>query len=218
MLTFASWIDAVFDHAVPFYDRPWWDEGDEVLFAVPAAEHVAHLTRLFEDPSAALDGFADSQIAQGLYYLIDTGAGGQVRFLMDRAVPLGDRLRGVASMQALFAGLFAPRCTPHLSHLSEAQPKSLNGVCYMWWDILPFGRVDDAAEQRATEAAMLEVLRATLALDSLACQEAALHGLGHWQGDRAAVQGIIDAFVNRKAAARAELLAYARAARAGCVN
>ena len=37
----------------------------------------------------------------------------------------------------VFARLFAPRCTPPLSHLSEAPGGTLNCVCYMWWDEFP---------------------------------------------------------------------------------
>jgi hypothetical protein len=66
---------------------------------------------------------------------------------------------------------------------------------------------------------MLDVLTATLALGSIACQEAALHGLGHWhwRGDRSQVAPIVDAFIARNPGARPELLTYARAARGGCV-
>lgn len=218
MQLFESWIDAVFDHAVSSYDRAWWWSGDAALQAAPPALHVAHLARLFGDPVPPLDGFADSQIAQGLQYLIDTGAGGQARFLVEPVVPLPNRLRGVAAIQRLFALLFAPRCSPHLAHLDEAGAGPLNGLCYMWWDIFPFVASGEPAERGAIEAAMLGVLTATLSLDSIACQEAALHGLGHWQGDRSLVAPAIDAFLARHTAARPELLAYARAARVGCVN
>ena len=57
-----------------------------------------------------------------------------------------------------------------------------------------------------------------LALDSLACQESALHGLGHWQhAYPEEVQQIIDRFLNANKNLRPELAAYARSARTGCV-
>jgi len=57
-----------------------------------------------------------------------------------------------------------------------------------------------------------------LTIDRVACQESALHGLGHWQRRwPTEVARIIDEFLARNANARAELLAYARSARGGCV-
>jgi hypothetical protein len=66
----------------------------------------------------------------------------------------------------------------------------------------------------AALSAMGDILR----LDSIACQESALHGLGHRnQLAGARVAEIVDAFLARSANARPELLAYARAAGLGCV-
>ena len=57
-----------------------------------------------------------------------------------------------------------------------------------------------------------------LGLGSLACQESALHGLGHWQRqDASEVARIIDAFVLSQTELDPRLLAYANAARCGCV-
>ncbi len=52
-----------------------------------------------------------------------------------------------------------------------------------------------------------------------ACQEGALHGLGHW-GEHAPnrAQELIDMFLSENRAARPELVAYARAARGGCIQ
>jgi hypothetical protein len=58
-----------------------------------------------------------------------------------------------------------------------------------------------------------------LALDSVACQESALHGLGHWQAAYPhVVEATIDRFLAARPRARPELVAYARGARAGCVQ
>ena len=75
----------------------------------------------------------------------------------------------------------------------------------------------DAHLPTLQEAALATVKR-ILMLDSVACQESALHGLGHWhslQPDR--VESIIDDFLAAHPTARVELLAYARSARCGCV-
>ena len=52
-------------------------------------------------------------------------------------VPVEARVRCVEAIGKLFDRLFAPRCTPHHSHLSEVAAGTLNCVCYMWWDEFP---------------------------------------------------------------------------------
>jgi hypothetical protein len=59
----------------------------------------------------------------------------------------------------------------------------------------------------------------TLAVPHVACQESALHGLGHWRDAyRQRVEAIVDAFLRGAKGAPAELLHYARQARAGHVQ
>jgi hypothetical protein len=57
-----------------------------------------------------------------------------------------------------------------------------------------------------------------LGFKSLACQESALHGLGHWQRDHdPQVNEIIDAFLAATPDIDARLVSYANSARCGCV-
>ncbi|HEU5330793.1 MAG TPA: hypothetical protein VFU78_22060, partial [Thermomicrobiales bacterium] len=68
------------------------------------------------------------------------------------------------------------------------------------------------------DAACLDVMRQTLALDNDACRENALHGLGHWLPYYPApVEQIIADFLARTPTLRPELLAYARRAQRGAV-
>ena len=97
-------------------------------------------------------------------------------------------------------------------------PAPLNLACYMWWDIIPFGVAPTDASGRELGEAALGAMADILSIDRVACQESALHGLGHWQRRwPTEVARIIDEFLARNANARAELLAYARSARGGCV-
>jgi hypothetical protein len=58
-----------------------------------------------------------------------------------------------------------------------------------------------------------------LHLDSLACQESALHGLGHWQPEHEEkVAAIIDDFCEAYRETDPRLLVYAKSARCGCVT
>ena len=88
----------------------------------------------------------------------------------------------------------------------------------MWWDILPvYGRPDLPGRQ-SFDQECLDVMSATLALPNEACQESALHGLGHWAMDyREPVAAIVDAYLGRSSDIREPLRQYALAARRGMV-
>jgi hypothetical protein len=50
----------------------------------------------------------------------------------------------------------------------------------MWWDIIPIsGHPEDPARKEFDQ--IFCEMTSTLQLDSIACRESALHGLGHWQ-------------------------------------
>lgn len=217
-LTFDDWLEHSFGREVRFQQAPWYLDAEHDWWDPPPDEAVSYLTRLFEDPEPALLGFADSQIAQGLTYLVNTNAGGDNQWLCSPDVSVDDRVRCVASIAALFAKLFEPRCAPRLSHLSEADPTALNGVCYMWWDAFPSLALPEDPALPTLHARALHTMERILQLKSIACQESALHGLGHWQRDYSEkVIHIVDGFCESHSAADPRLSAYAQSARCGCV-
>jgi hypothetical protein len=88
----------------------------------------------------------------------------------------------------------------------------------MWWDLLPIVGEPDNPARKALDETVLSVMARILTLDNIACQEGALHGLGHWQMFYPEqVQAIIGDFLGTHIALRPELKAYARRAREGCV-
>jgi hypothetical protein len=216
--TFDTWVRYVFDR--PVADRAWyWTE--ESVEEPPADQALDFLTRLFADPLPAVGRYSDAQLNQAFWYLPFNGASGYSAVLFDGGLwPRSrDALRAVGD---LYAKLFAARCTPHLSHRDEPGCGPLNSACYMWWDTLPTGLArhgPDRPHAAALDAEVLAVLRRTLALDSVACQEAALHGLGHWHlYYPAGVETIVDAFVAARPSLRPELARYAACARTGYVQ
>jgi hypothetical protein len=218
-LSYHDWIDYVFDHAVPFYEQAWYWEPDADWWSPQPSQAIEYLTRLFEDPAPLADQFADSQIGQGLYYLIDNGAGTHCRFLIDGSVPIEDRVRCIEAMQTLFARLFQPRCAPVLSHLDEPGGNKLNQVCYMWWDIIPLAASSKPRKPDPIHEASLGVMHATLQLPNPACQESAIHGLGHWaRAYPEFTAATIDAYLAANRTLRPGLVRYAQAARTGCVQ
>jgi hypothetical protein len=66
----------------------------------------------------------------------------------------------------------------------------------MWWDIIPIYGQPDVPERSELDQEILGMLESTLQLDSIACRESALHGLGRWPHYYPVQVGkIIDAFL-----------------------
>jgi hypothetical protein len=217
-LTYHDWLEHAFGHEVRFQQAAWFFDHDCDWWDPEPAAALAYLTRLFEDPEPSLRWYSDSQIAQGLTYLVNTSASGDNGWFSSTAVPIEDRVRCVEAVASLSAQLFEPRCTPHLLHLSEADAGSLNDVCYMWWDAFPcLALPGDPNLPRMQEAALRTMAR-ILGFQSPACQESALHGLGHWhQNHDRQVCAIIDAFLAANPEIDPRLISYAKAAHCGCV-
>jgi hypothetical protein len=217
-LSFEDWIEHAFSHEVRFQRPQWFFDDDADWWDPQPIQAVAYLTRLFEEPEAPLYWFTDAQIAQGLTYLVSTSASGDNGWLYATEVPITNRIRCVDSTASLFTKLFLPRCTANLSHLSEPATGPLNIVCYMWWDEFPCIALPGDPNFHTLQQHALQAMERILALDSIACQESALHGLGHWQRQYPAeVRAIIDRFLDNPADRDARLVAYAKSARCGCV-
>jgi hypothetical protein len=215
-LSFEDWVSFIFDH--PVGGPEWYAEPDAPFWNAAAAATAAYLTRLFEDPCPALEGFTDAELNQGLWYLISPGLGEHMLCLDEPSVPIETRVRCVRSCESLFRKLFLPRCSPHLSHREWTGAAPLNSICYMWWDIMPIYGGPEPTDQERLHSAALDTMAAILDLTSLACQESALHGLGHWRRvSPSRVEGLVDSFLDSHANAPPELLAYARSARCGCI-
>jgi hypothetical protein len=212
-LSFDSWVRHVFDHPVSkpewyFGDRtePWADEQQKIL---------GYMTRLFEAPEFLMQVYSRSQVGEGLWFLAGVSASEYVWFLHEARVPWSIRYRTISSIPVLFERLFVQQCGDTLGHLDQTGDDLLNMCCYMWWDI--FSTRPGKPEPRFTDA-FLEAMASVLSLPSEACQESALHGLGHEQSecpDR--VARIVDSFLDQQPDMSAELRHYALRARGGGV-
>ena len=188
MDAFAAWVGHLFDRGpgefepVPWYlseSRPteWTVRYAEGATPVAQAERIG---RLFSGAGALLRPYSDEQVGYGLDSLVDT-ADGDIMVLGDARVPPAVRAAGLRSVVTLFAQVFAPRVPAARPGYGRPWERSgspvhqLDHVCYMFWDSAPI-----APGPEDTTRDVLQVLEATLALDSAACQRAALHGLGHW--------------------------------------
>lgn len=217
---FDRWLTHAFDH--PEGDRDWWvlDDADPV----PPVTLAGFLARLFEHPAVLMERFTPQQVDDGLWYVGGVGSG-YFQAARGPEVPIPLQQRWVRAMQVVYRDLFAPHCTVWYGHLDRGPepPHPLNSSCYMWWDrdciegaAMAFG--GRGPQQPHLVDPIFEVLEGALALRSIACQESALHGLGHLQPYHPArVAAIIDRWL-AAGPHPAELVTYARAAHAGCVQ
>ncbi|MCG8547453.1 MAG: hypothetical protein MJE12_24920 [Alphaproteobacteria bacterium] len=216
-ISFADWVDHCFDHKVG--GLQWYFDPNAPFIELPAATAADYLTRLFRDPGPSLDRFSNEQLNQGLWYLIDSGGSAYVVDAMADAVPPAERIGCIEAMFTLFEAVFAARCSEHLSHIDEPGADPLNAICYMWWDIMPFVPKPEEKAQRPIDSAVLDVMRRTLILPHVACQENALHGLGHWAyAYPRDVARIVDDFLAKARDLRPDLRQYAENAKIGYVN
>jgi hypothetical protein len=178
---FEEWVRFLFDHPVPVGDaKAWYWDTEASLVELGSECEVAYATKLFKRGGEMLVGWNDAQIDQGLWLLIGESSPAAIYSLADTEVAVAKRVACVHAIERLFEQLFVPRCTPHLSHLDEAGSGALNAVCYMWWDIFPLSAKPRIEERGDIDAACISVMERTLRMPSIACQESALHGLGHW--------------------------------------
>jgi len=204
-VSFEDWIVGVFDASV---EDPW----------PPPAQELEYLTHLFSDPIGTLEGLSDEEIGIGLWSVLDSGGAGTALALNDATLPLDDRIACVGQIRTVYRDLFLPRCTERLGHRSE-QGGRLEMICYMFWDVACFGGPPGNREGNLFEDAVLDVLEDTLYLEHAACQESAIHGLGHRMGrhpDRA--PAVIDRWLRNGPVRDERLRPYAAAARTGCIQ
>jgi hypothetical protein len=217
-LTFEEWLDHVFDHAVSDLNNAWYWDIDRDWWEEDSAATLECMTRLFEHAAELLQPYSDAQLNQGLWFLASNACSSHMFALMNESLLWSARRRCILSIHQLYEQCFARRCSSHLSHIDEPGANPLNMVCYMWWDIIPlYGKPDDPAHREMDEA-ILQVMESTLQLDSIACRESALHGLGHWQHAYPERVGqIIDRFSMRQPDLPEKLRTYMQNAYVGYV-
>lgn len=198
-----------------FFDNPEDDNSWEFTLEDPidsAEIELEYLTRFFKSAGTLLAPYSDKQVNNGLWYIAGP-VGAFIMILWDDELLWEMRERCIRAMYDLYASLFAIRCSPHLGHIDEKGANPINAICYMWWDILPM-----AFHKAPFHPVGLEVMARILTLDSIACQEGALHGLGHIALERKdEVVPVIDRFLEQHPNIRPELRVYALEARTGYI-
>jgi hypothetical protein len=210
--SFNQFIDFMFDHKVvemPDHEsaeltkdeQPWYWQFIELVY--DSEKICGYYVRLFQDPSLLLKRFSKPQLEQGFWAMqgsnLDCGLG---NLLWVSEVPFAAREECVRSMFDLFRLLF----------VTEPFDTSV----HMWWDSLCYdwhcGNRNRAVggEDMKMQDVMFETLAAILDLNSLTCQGAALHGLGHLH--HPATQELVQRYLQERPSLSREWKEYALAA------
>lgn len=89
-------------------------------------------------------------------------------------------------------------------------------ICYMFWDLIPW--VNGGTDTKVA-LAFFDIVEDILSLNHIACQESAIHGLGHvYREHSLRVENIIDGFLADNSKIRPDLKNYALHARKGEVQ
>jgi hypothetical protein len=208
-LELTAWTDRVFGEADPSDFQP-----DRLVgICEPDSASFLKLAEIFENPVRFLNRYDDGALGQAFW---DLGFATFVGVYQE-SIEWELRHRLIRSFETLFRDLFAARCSPVLGHLSETDDP-LSVACYMWWDFDCWSAMPDPLTRNPYDSAFLASMKAILAIDHVACQESALHGLGHWQrAHKSVVEAIIDSFLQGTPEIREELREYAYDARRGHV-
>jgi hypothetical protein len=161
--------------------------GQKYSESIPSSPWVLvnHLARLFSEFGQIARKYTLAQVDQGIWGM--WGANLRLyEFLFASSAPLESRLNCIRSMHHVYSD--------YVSQLGR-QPDSEIGGIYMWWDLILHGFWDlsrpvvpgsfrgDASKLDEESRVMLDVLFETLtqilAIPNRACQQSALHGLGH---------------------------------------
>ncbi len=213
---FERWLDLAFTRP----EQDWTEDEIAFVHRMEPADQVACLERVFVDADEAFALLTDEEINRGLWAVIGSGVD-YMRVLLGPPVPWGERERVIETIPSFFSNFMTKRCDEHLSHRDRGTQggRPLNSICYMWWDCMPTWGSDEGAESAQVHRALLACMERILAIPHVACQESALHGLGHWFGQYPnEVTRIVDGYLARNPDLPEPLKNYALSARCGCVQ
>ncbi len=207
-LNFEEWLEFI---RLDFSEVNWFDERSDLLKRV---------CRLLRSPDLLVLKYTEKELNELLWRL--TGETGFFDVIFDPLLALPARLDCASAIAEFYEYVFEIRCSPCLSHgvkSFETEPSPLNSICYMFWDVFPHWGAPERSECREVDQVLLGTMEKALRLQNIACQESALHGLGHWHAKYAVeVEQVIDQFLAAQPDCIKGLKDYALQARCGCVN
>jgi len=163
------------------------------------------------------DQFGETQMCMGLQYLINPSCGPIPYLYLDTSIAFSVRADAITSMEVVFRDLFARLINGRgIYNNSSGSPLTYREMCYMWWDVFPRHGVPRRSDMDETDAVICRTICSILKIDNFACQESALHGLGHWFSSRP--DEVVEEVRSFLSSAPAELKQYAMDAMQGRVQ
>jgi hypothetical protein len=216
MMSYEEWLVWLFDRdtSVQFwwYEVDFnWDESSNYPWI------LEHLTRLFTESSALQGIYSRAQIDQGFALLIGCTHCNAIFSLLDTDITWEKRRTCLEGIKVLYRDLFASVYGNDLGS-SSSGGDAPTFSCFMLWDVSPFYPKMDHPNCGDIVETVFSIFEETLSLESEACLESVLHGLGHWAiylPDR--VKTIVQSFLDNRKDISVELREYAESAKVGMV-
>lgn len=164
---------------------------------------LGYYVRLFREPEFLFSSFTKEKLEAGFWAMMGLTHPWSLGNLLHYSdAPLPNRKECIESMAVLFERLFVK--------------ESLDTSVYMWWDSMCFDwdcgnrNRDRGGEDLELQDTLFQTLTKVLRLDSLICQTAALHGLGHLHHPD--TEALIGEFIKTHPSLTQDQIAYAQAA------
>lgn len=176
----------------------------------------AYAIRFNREITEIIGEYGEESVNAAIWYLYGGGSG-MTSEILDPSQG-SQRFEFMDSVRGLYANGFVRFCSRHFGHLDRGPepPRPLNSACYMLWDMDGIECPAINGDKELLDAS-IDVLSFALRLESWACQESALHGLGHLAmkfPNR--TTSVIESYLRRDDHPP-ELKMYAQSALAGCV-
>jgi len=211
MITYEKWLNCVFGRS---FNRR---SSSSKIDSLDADTTVKFFYKTLVHSGSELLRFSDKQVNNGLYAMLSADAS-IIYALKEPSISAQDRTAAIRAIKVLYTDCFEKRARPVLSHFDEPGASSINGICYMLWDVTPINVWGNKGDCEYFNLS-LEVLEFALYLKNPACIESALHGLGHMGsfGANQRVYRIIDNWIRQGLTSRPQLLEYAARAQCGYI-
>jgi len=201
-MTFESWISFAFDH--PTKSNPKeksWHHLVEWSFEYNnPLNQLKNCIRLFKNMPEIEKDYSWPQVDEGLWFLLWDIA---EYLVFDETLPLNDRKDLIESMGELYKNTFIH--------------KPFTTSAFMWWDVICYsyfrrreGLINK--DEEAIGEIIFPTLKNILKIDSIKCQVAALHGLGHLRHKE--TESVIREYLKEHTSLSKKIIDYAE----GCIN
>jgi hypothetical protein len=199
-LTFENWINFAFNHPAKATPKevPWHHLVEWSFKYNNSLHQLKNCVRLFENTSLIENFYSWVQIDEGLWFLLWNVA---EHLVEDEDLPLNDRKELIESMVLLYKNLFIN------------QPFTTSP--FMWWDSICYSYFIESnvsKDEQDIREIIFPALKTILEIDSIKCQVAALHGMGHLRHKD--TKSVIREYLIEHPSLTKEVIGYAE----GCIN